>query len=279
MTRYLRPARLQDALDHLKRGRLRVLAGGTDLYASHGTAALPGEWLDITGIAELQGIEARADHWRLGGALTWSGLIAAKLPPLFDGLKSAAVQIGGLQVQNSGTLAGNLCNASPAADGVPALLSLDASAELTSQRGSRTLPLAEFILGPRRTALRADELLSAILVPKPAHRAVSRFAKLGARHYLVISIAAVAVTIEHEDGVVRAARIAVGACSPVAVRIPRLEAVLVGQAFDSRLAGHVAPEQFSLLSPIDDVRASAEYRRHAAPTLVRRALADLGADT
>lgn len=276
MTHYFRPVRLRDALDRLRRGRPRILAGGTDLYASHGNAALPGDWMDITALDELRGIEARADHWRLGGATPWSEILAARLPPLFDGLKCAASQIGGPQVQNAATLAGNLCNASPAADGVPALLALDASVELASYGGTRILPLSEFVLGPRRTALRPDELLSAIRVPGPRFRAASRFAKLGARRHLVISIAAVAVTLEHEDRVVRAARISVGACSPVAVRIPELESVLQGKPLDPALASHVSREHFSRLSPIDDVRASAEYRRSAAQTLVRRALEELG---
>jgi len=277
MTSYLRPVKLKDALDRLRRDRPRILAGGTDLYPSAETAALPGEWLDVTALPELRGIEMQADHWRVGGATTWSELLAAKLPPLFDGLKCAAGQIGGLQVQNSGTIAGNLCNASPAADGVPALLAIDASVELASWEGTRILPLADFVLGPRRTALRPDELLSAILVPRPQRRAASGFAKLGARRYLVISIAAVAATIESEDGRVRAARVAVGACSPVAQRLAELEADLIGMPIDARLGRRAAPEHLAALAPLDDVRASADYRRRAALTLVRRVLDTLGA--
>ena len=276
MTRYLRPVRLQDALDCLRRDRSRVLAGGTDVYASHPNAVLPGDWLDITGLDELRGIELQGDHWRLGGATTWRDLHEARLPPLFDGLKGAASQIGGPQVQNTGTLAGNLCNASPAADGVPPLLALDASVELASCDGARTLALNEFILGPRRTSLRPDELLSAILVPRPQFRVVSHFAKLGARQHLVISIAAVAVTLECDGNRVHAARIAVGACSPVALRLPELEAALVGRPIDAKLGSRVMAEHLAALTPIDDVRAGAAYRRHAAITLVRRALDELG---
>jgi len=277
MTSYLRPVKLQDALDRLRRDRPRILAGGTDLFPSAETAALPGAWLDVTALPELRGVGKHADHWRVGGATTWSELLAAKLPPLFDGLKCAAGQIGGLQVQNSGTLAGNLCNASPAADGVPALLALDASVELASWEGTRTLPLADFVLGPRRTALRPDELLSAILVPKPQRHATSGFAKIGARRYLVISIAAVAATIESDGGRVRAARVAVGACSPVARRLEELEADLIGMAIEPQLGRHAAAEHVAGLEPLDDVRASADYRRRSALTLVRRVLDTLGA--
>jgi CO/xanthine dehydrogenase FAD-binding subunit len=126
-----------------------------------------------------------------------------------------------VQIQNSGTVAGNLCNASPAADGVPPLLALDASVELASVAGTRRLKLDDFILGPRRTARRADELLAAILIPKPRAAAHSHFLKLGARRYLVISIAMVAAAIESERGKITTARVAVGACGPVAQRLRR----------------------------------------------------------
>jgi CO/xanthine dehydrogenase FAD-binding subunit len=169
-------------------------------------------------------------------------------------------------------VAGNLCNASPAADGVPPLLALDASVELASVQGRRTLPLAEFIIGPRKTALRSGELLSTVLVPKPKHEARSRFLKLGARKYLVISIAMAAVVIERENGIVRAARIAVGACSPVAQRLPALEAALIGKRLSGALVRH---EHLAALAPIDDVRGSAGYRSEAALVLVRRLLEEL----
>jgi CO/xanthine dehydrogenase FAD-binding subunit len=197
----------------------------------------------------------------------------AALPPLFDGLKLAAREIGGVQIQNSGTLAGNLCNASPAADGVPALLALDASVELSSASGVRTLPLGEFILGPRKTARRSDELLTAILISKPKYPSNSHFLKLGARKYLVISITMASVVIEHESGVVRDARVAVGSCSPVALRLPALEAALRGRPLNNRLAETATAAHLAPLAPIDDVRASADYRIDSALTVVKRTIA------
>ncbi len=270
---YLRPTRPQEALQHLANGSFTILAGGTDYYAARVGRPLEDAILDITAIRGLRDIASEIDHWRIGAAATWTNLLETTLPPAFDGLKLAAREIGGVQIQNSGTLAGNLCNASPAADGVPALLALDASVELTSTRGVRRLPLSQFILGPRKTARRPDELLTAILVPKPKHAARSHFLKLGARKYLVISITMASVVIEHEDGLVRSARIAVGSCSPVAMRLGGLEEALRGKRLDSRLpeaatAAHMAP-----LAPIDDVRASAEYRLDSALTVVRRTIA------
>jgi len=249
-----------------------VLAGGTDFFPARVGRAIEEDVLDIGGIDALRGISVDAGGWRLGATTTWSDLIEADLPPLFDGLKQAAREIGGRQIQNAGTLAGNLCNASPAADGVPGLMALDAEIELASRSGIRRLPLAAFITGNRRTALKPGELLVAIHIPRPVHDARSAFLKLGARRYLVISIAMAAATIEIVERRIAAARIAVGACSVVAQRLPALEAVLVGAALDGRLGDCVDRSHLAPLTPIDDIRGSAAYRRDAVLILLRRLL-------
>ena len=227
--------------------------------------------LDIGAIAALRGITADAHGWQLGATTTWSELIEADLPPLFDGLKQAAREVGGRQIQNAGTLAGNICNASPAADGVPCLLALDAEVEIAGPV-IRRLPLRQFITGVRCTALAPGEIVVALHVPRPRHDARSAFVKLGARRYLVISIAMAAATLEIADGRVASARVAVGACSPVAERLPLLEAALVGTPCD-RLADRVEAAHLAPLSPIDDVRGSASYRQDVVVTLLRRLLA------
>ena len=268
---YLRPTRLDEALQALTRSRT-VLAGGTDFYPARVGRAIDEDVLDITGIAALRGITPSDDGWRLGATTTWSELLDTALPPLFDGLKQAAREIGGRQIQNAGTLAGNLCNASPAADGVPPLLALDAEVELAGPAGSRRLPLAAFITGNRRTVLGPGELMIAIYVRQPTHDACSAFYKLGARRYLVISIAMAAATLEIDSGRIAAARIAVGACSAVAQRLPLLEAALAGAALDQRLGNRIEATHLEPLKPIDDVRGSAAYRRDAVVTLLRRLL-------
>lgn len=273
MSEYFRPTQFQDALRHLARSPFTVLAGGTDYYASRVGRPLSEPILDITAIRGLREIVEYKDHWRIGASATWADVLEANCPPAFDGLKLAAREIGGVQIQNSGTLAGNVCNASPAADGVPALLALDAYVELASVGNTRVLPLSQFILGPRKTARRSDELVSAIVVPKPEFEARSHFVKLGARRYLVISIAMASVVIEHSAGVVFKARIAIGACSPVAVRLTALEESLRGRPMNPLLPGLVRAEHLVPLTPIGDVRASASYRQDAALTVVRRALA------
>src|SRR5258705_8414425 len=196
---YLRPHHLEEALAALARPHT-VLAGGTDFYPARVGRAIDEDVLDIGGIAALRGIMVDDSGWRLGATTPWSEFIEAALPPLFDGLKQAAREIGGRQIQNAGTLAGNLCNASPAADGVPCLLTLDAEVEIAGPAGRRVLPLRQFITGVRRTALAPAELVVAIHVPKPDHEARSAFLKLGTRGYLVISIAMAAAVVEIVDG-------------------------------------------------------------------------------
>ena len=270
---YLRPTSLEEALAALARP-WTVLAGGTDFYPARVGRAIEDDVLDITGIAALRGISEGPAGWRLGATTTWSELIEADLPALFDGLKQAAREVGGRQIQNAGTLAGNLCNASPAADGVPPLLAMGAEVELAGRTGTRRLDLSSFIAGNRRTVLAPGELLVAIRVPRPEHPARSAFLKLGARRYLVISIAMAAATLEVAHGHVANARVAVGACSAVAQRLPGLEAALAGVPL-ARLAESVVPAHLAPLSPIDDVRGSAAYRRDAVVTLLRRLLRSL----
>ncbi|MBV9833962.1 MAG: FAD binding domain-containing protein [Alphaproteobacteria bacterium] len=279
MAAYLRPTSIEAAVQALASRPLTVLAGGTDFYPARVGRPLDDDVLDITAIAGLRGIADAGDHWRIGATTTWSDVARSDTPPLFDGLKRAAREVGGAQIQNAGTVAGNLCNASPAADGVPPLLSLDASIELASTAGATVVPLADFILGNRRTRRAPGELVTAIRVPKPCgHRAVGHFVKLGARRYLVISIVMVAAAIECDKaGRVTRAGVAVGSCSEVARRLPELEAALLGCPADATLGERATPQHLAALAPIDDVRASADYRSDAALTVVRRTLGELGA--
>jgi CO/xanthine dehydrogenase FAD-binding subunit len=275
---YLRPASLEVALDALHARALTVVAGGTDFYPARVGKPLADDVLDIQGIEGLRGIQERANDFRIGATTTWTDIVGSALPPLFDGLKRAAREVGGVQIQNAGTICGNICNASPAADGVPALLALDASIELCSATGVEIVPLADFILGSRRTRRLPHQLVTAVIVPKPAGRAAGHFVKLGARRYLVISIVMAAATIEVDaaGGIVHA-RVAVGACSPVARRLPALETALLGAKADGTLGRVATPVHLGVLAPIDDVRGSAEYRVDAALTVVRRLLDELGA--
>ncbi len=278
MANYFQPDTIEEALALKAASPLTVLAGGTDIYPAKVTREAWGprmeqDILDISRIASLRGIERSGGTWRIGALATWTEIAKASLPGLFDALKLAAIEIGGRQIQNRGTIAGNICNASPAADGVPCLAVMDASVELHGSHGTRTVPVFEFIDGYRSTILAGDELVTAILIPEKPDATRAHFLKLGARRYLVISITmAACVIVPDRDGNIASAAISVGACSEKAVRLDALEAVLLGAPLDSDLSGHVAPSQFNGLSPIDDVRASGEYRRASAIQAVNELL-------
>lgn len=273
MSLYLRPRTLDEAVHALASSHGTILSGGTDFFPSLGDRCASGPVVDISAVDELRGISASADEIRIGGRTTWAEIGSSAIASGFDGLKAAAREVGSVQIQNFATVAGNLCNASPAADGVPPLLTLDAQLTLASAAGTRTVPLAEFITGNRRTLRRPDEILSAITIPRRLENGKSVFLKLGARRYLVISIAMVAVLLLEDDRArVQEARVAVGSCSAKAQRLPALEFELAGQPFRSGVGRVVQPEHLALLSPIDDVRGTAEYRREAALLLVQRAL-------
>ena len=273
---YARPETLEQALDVLDGGAVTILAGGTDFYPARVGRSIEEDILDITALRALRTIDESEKSTRIGALVTWRDLIDRPLPPAFDGLKLAAREIGGRQIQNTATLCGNLCNASPAADGVPNLLVLEAEVELTSRRGPRRLPLADFVLGNRTTARAPDELMTAILVPTPPSGARSSFLKLGARKYLVISIVMTASLIAcDEQGRVADARLSVGACSAKALRLPEAEAALLGHPLGPELAACLEPAHLAALAPLDDVRGTAAYRQEAALTLLRRGLLEL----
>ena len=280
---YEAPGSVEDAVALLAQanGEARVLAGGTDLLVQMRAGHVrPGLIVDVKNIFDMTVIAPDDGGFRIGAATCGSRIDANNaLKADWPGVVEAVELIGSTQIQGRASIGGNLCNASPAADGIPALLCLDAEVELSWTDGVARMPLGDFITGNRRTARRADQLMTAALVPKSgAARAASRFLKLGAREYLVISIAMVAVCVESEgDGFVSRARVALGACSEVAQRLEALEATLAGRPLDARLGEAVEPAHLAELSPIDDMRATAAYRRDAALTLVRRALSELGA--
>ncbi|WP_457650722.1 FAD binding domain-containing protein [Profundibacter sp.] len=269
---YFAPDTLDDALAHLDNTAMSIVAGGTDFFPAMGTA--PQVILDVSRIKGLRRVLQNDAGWRIGAATTWTDVINADLPAAFDGLKQAAREVGSQQIQNTGTIAGNLVNASPAADGVPPLLTLDTHVEVASVRGTRVMSLSEFITGVHQTALQAGEMVTAVLIPPQPDQARAAFSKLGSRKYLVISTVMVAAEIACDtQGRINHARVAVGACSPVAQRLPVLETDLIGTTADVQItAAHLAP-----LAPISDVRGSGEYRLDAVAELIRRTIAGASA--
>lgn len=278
MALYFQPTTIEAAMARLRdHPDLTIVAGATDVYPARaakigwGAAHTPPDVLDISRISALRGLEDRGDHWWIGAATTWTEIMRAPVPPLFDGLKAAAREIGGVQIQNRGTIGGNIMTASPAGDSIPCLLALDAEVECVGGVAFR-VPIDRFITGYRKTALTPGELVTGVRVAKQAGEGY--FRKLGARRHLVISIAMVAgVIARDEDGSVRAARVAVGACAARAVRLRGVEQALICAPL---AAVNITAEHLDGLAPIDDVRASASYRRAATLQLVRDMIADAG---
>ena len=207
----------------------------------------------------------------LGGGTRVADLLRAPLvAEEAPGLAAAARVFGGAMVRNAATLAGNLCYGSPAADLVPPLMALDAEVVLQCAGGARTLALPDFCRGARDTARRRDELLTEVRWPARPRRSAHLFCKLGMRKGDAIAVTAVSVMISAEDGRCGEARIALGAVAPTVVRAPRAEAVLRGRAVTAATIDEAAREAVEACAPIDDIRASADYRRHLVEVLTRR---------
>jgi CO/xanthine dehydrogenase FAD-binding subunit len=275
--RFAQPTSLSEVTALLASGGWALLAGGTDLFPARVGRPLDADWIDITRVQGLRGIRQDEQGWWFGATTTWRDVLRTELPPHFDALKQAAREVGGVQIQNTGTLAGNLCNASPAADGTPVWLALDAQVVLQSSScGERRVPVTEFVLANRRTALGEGEVVVGLHVPQRSEHARSVFLKLGGRRYLVISVSMVAVLIDVDGaGRVCHAAAAVGSCSARAMRLAGLESKLRGRSLGTLAGTDISAVDLAPLSPIDDVRATAAYRADATVTLLRRALETL----
>ena len=272
---YYRPENINDAITTLSKEELTIAAGCTDLFPTTQEDSLGSNILDISAIKSLKSITIEKEFRRIGSGVTWTDLENEELPNCYDMLKECSLQVGSRQIQNLGTIGGNLCNASPAADGVPCLLSLDASVELISTNGKRILKLDDFIKGSRNTELKKNEILSAILIPEKAERGHSSFVKLGARKYLVISIAMVACKINLDDDIISDIAISIGSCSAVARRLGELENTLIGKNVNSDLTQDIYNFDYkNHISPINDIRGTDAYRLEVAKVLVKNSIID-----
>lgn len=276
----LMPKTLPKALQMLAQGAPEVtpLAGGTGLLVDmRGGLRRPGVLMDVSRLDELRGIRQEDGHVVVGGAVTIAKLLE---DPLIA--RQAAVLRQGAQVfanplvRNRATLGGNLVYASPAADTAPPLLVLGAKVELVSERGSRRVPIEDFITGVRETTCCRDELLAAVRWPVPSPRSTSAFRKLALRKADAISVVSAAVMVEPgEDGRCEQARIALGAVAPTPIRARAAEALLRGQPLTPDAIAEAARLAAEATCCVDDVRASAAYRKRVVAVLVRRLLEEV----
>ena len=254
------------------------IAGGTDLMvALNFDRARPPAILDLTRVPELRDWEADDGRLRIGAGVTYTRLIE-ELGERLPGLAIASRTVGSPQIRNRGTVGGNLGTASPAGDGLPPLYVSDAEVELASATGTRRLPVADFVTGPKRQAAREDELIAAFHLP--AATGAQQFAKIGTRNAMVIAVCSLSLAIWPER---RAVCACIGSAGPTPIRAGEAEAFIAGVLDEEGLwegrgplAG-AALERFGELvaaaaAPIDDVRGSAAYRRHALAVLARRTL-------
>ncbi len=276
--RYLAPAGLDDALAALAGGNATILAGGTDLMPqiNAGKVAFRPILLNIRRIPELRAVEVSNGRITIGALVTINELkdnpLIAKAVPL---LAEAADHFASDQVRNMGTIGGNVANASPAGDTLVPLLTLDAEVELASGTGRRNVPMAEFFTGPGRTVRRPDELITGLSIPLPRLRTVSRFVKFGTRPALDISAVSIGFSATLDSGRLSDVRLAFGAVGPTPVRGRATEAVLEGAALDTALIAKAAATARDEVKPIDDLRASAWYRRELVHNLLGKVLSDV----
>lgn len=255
----LRPRTLEQAL-HMRAewpGAL-IIRGGTDVMVElNFDRARPEAMLDLSEVMELGGWSRENGTLRIGAGVTYTEIVAGDLAGELPALAEASRTVGSPQIRNRGTLGGNLGTASPAGDALPPLLVAEADVELVSARGARRLAVSDFLVGPKRNALAEDELITAVLVPR--RKAPQTFLKVGPRNAMVIAVCSIAVAVDREQGEVRAS---FGSSGPVPglVRLPLSEAAGLADAV------------MAACSPIDDVRGTAAYRRHALGVLARRGL-------
>jgi CO/xanthine dehydrogenase FAD-binding subunit len=261
-----RPSSVGEALRMLRdEPDLIPLAGCTDLYVAVNFGTLSGSrFLDLWPLDPLRRITLRGDTLVIGALATYTQIIHSRLVRKFlPMLVESARQIGGPQIQNRGTLGGNIANASPAGDSLPVLAAAEATIVLRSDRGERKVPFRDFYTGYRASVRKPDELVVAVEIPK--QNGAQWFRKVGTRAAQAISkVVMAAVRDEHP-------RIAIGSVAPTVIRVPRTEAALASGDLDAALAAF-ADE----IAPIDDVRSTADYRRTVSANLVRRFWAETG---
>lgn len=275
---YFLPSSLSETFTLLKnyKGRARLLAGGTDLLVKMKKRAIsPDVIVDLNKISELTFIEL-ADHYLHIGGLTRlsvmgeSSIVRERAPALAEAVNVLASP----HIRNRATIAGNLCNASPAADTAPSLLALDASVKLQSADGERIVPLSQFFLGPEQTVTKPDEVLTEVIVP--LQEGASAFIKLGRRKAFTLSVASVAAFAKVNNGKFEEVRIALGAVAPTPIRARKVEEALKGKDISEDNVEKAAQLVKEECCPITDVRASAEYRTEMSYVLTKRVLKKVG---
>lgn len=269
---YHRPASLNQALELLGGGTARLLAGGTDVLVRLRDGRLrPAALVSLSHIRELSHIELGAPI-RIGAMARIAEVLENQaLCQLLPALAEAAQTLGGAQVRNLATIGGNICNASPCADTAPPLLIQEARVRIVSTSGSREVPLDDFFVAPGQTRLAPGEVLTEVMVDRPAAGTRSTFIKKG-RVRMDIAIASIAASVVLDGGRCVRARLAAGSLGPRPMRLRAVEAAILGRVLDGSTLAAARSAAEGEVTPITDLRGTADYRRHLAGALVVRAL-------
>ncbi|NPV56300.1 MAG: xanthine dehydrogenase family protein subunit M [Anaerolineae bacterium] len=274
---YIRPSHLDDALEALNAygDRAHILAGGTDLLVRmRHDGIYPEVILDLGALGELRKISRDGDDIHLGALVTHRQIEKdAMLAGEAGMLVSACHQVGSVQIRNSGTIGGNLANASPAGDAVLALYLLEAAVHLQSKHRDRWVPVGEFITAPGQTTRRADEIICGVRFKRLPPDAAVFFEKVGQRQAVTISKASAGGIVRISQGCFQECRLALGAVAPTIIRLPEVEAALAGSPVSPQVIDRAAALAAATCHPIDDIRSTVAYRRHLVQVLVHRGLA------
>ena len=273
--RYEKPASAKEAAGLLakEKGAAFLLAGGTDLLVKLKMGMVePDLVVDIKHIAKANEIQTTAKGFNIGAAVPGARLTDHKtLKKAWPGVVEAANLIGSDQIQGRCTLAGNLCNASPAADSVPAMIAAGAKAVIVGAKKRRTVPVEKVAIGPGQTCLGSDELIESITLPKPGPRTGDAYLRFIPRTEMDIAVVGVAVCVTLERGRVKSARVALGAVAPTAVLVPAAARAIVGTSLDDEALEKLSRACSAACNPIDDKRGTVEYRTRLAGVLAKRA--------
>jgi carbon-monoxide dehydrogenase medium subunit len=273
--RYESPATTKEAVALLaaEKGSAHVLAGGTDLLARLRLDMVePDLMVDIKRIPAMKEIKKTATGFKIGAAVSGAELGENKaLVKAWPGVVEATNLIGSDQIQGRCTMVGNLCNASPAADSVPAMIAAGAKAVVVGKNKRRTVPVEKIVTGPGQTSLARDELIEAITLPKPAAKSADAYLRFTPRTEMDIAIVSAAVCLTLSRGVVKSARVALGAVAPTAVLVPAAAKAIIGTKLDDDALEAMAAACSAACNPIDDKRGTIEYRTRVAGVLAKRA--------
>jgi carbon-monoxide dehydrogenase medium subunit len=271
---YYSPESLDEALSLLAElENATPVIGGTDLMiAMRNGVSVPSNVVDLNEIPELNYVKEEEGIIRIGATATHSQVANSPLVAGIHSLVDSVSRIGSPQIRNRGTITGNICNASPAADSAPPLLVHMAEVKIQNLDGKRTIPIADLFAGPKINSLEPGELLTEIRIPVPPAGSASSFKRIGRRKAFTLSVVSAAAYIQMEEETCTDAKMAFGSVAVTPIRVPEAESLLTGSKLDEETINAASKAVYEAVKPITDVRGTAEYRKDMCPVLMRRAI-------